>query len=232
MRLDKTKGNEAKSDSSEISNLDLDLDLDLDDEDSKEEVKEVSKPTKQRPAIVREQKSSDSSSNFVKVGIGSIAVVAVVVGIILITSNTKKEEKIPVMSSTQTLTDEVKEPVTAGSPNLQVDNNFVNSTTPVEGTILVKDLNGKAIDTDFTVRFIQTRSDYINYEKKRAVMGDGIEFYWLEAIYLDKPYKVQVSFKVFKELRPKGIIKVKLEVLTLESGSEIVSYMEVDEGAR
>ena len=58
-------------------------------------------------------------------------------------------------------------------------------------------------------------------------MSDGMELYWLEVTYHDKPYRVQVPFYVFKDLDDKGICVVNMEVLTLDGGEKVISYMQV-----
>src|SRR5690606_6135627 len=68
------------------------------------------------------------------------------------------------------------------------------------------------VDEKFVIDQIYTTIDFVSYTKKRAVTGDGIELYWLDAEYKGKPAKIQVSFKIFKELDPVGVTVVDVEV--------------------
>lgn len=69
--------------------------------------------------------------------------------------------------------------------------------------------------------------DFANYEAKRAILADGMEMYWLEIQYKNKPYRCQVPYYVFKDLETTGICVVEIEVLTLEGGEQVISYMQV-----
>ena len=57
-----------------------------------------------------------------------------------------------------------------------------------------------------TIKEIKTVTDFINFEKFRAVTDSGMEFYWLETTYKDKKYK---THKVLS-WNSKGIISFSL----------------------
>ena len=54
-----------------------------------------------------------------------------------------------------------------------------------------------------------------------------MEMYWLEIVYKDKPYRCQVPYFIFKDLDTTGICVVEIELLTLEGGEQIISFMQV-----
>ncbi len=62
---------------------------------------------------------------------------------------------------------------------------------------------------------------------KRAVIDDGMEMYWIDVTYRKKKYRLQVPFYYFKDFEEEGICRVEIEVLDLENGSQIISYMHV-----
>lgn len=90
---------------------------------------------------------------------------------------------------------------------------YVKNYSPVEKDTFVSDLNGKKVKENFEIASIETITDFISYTKKRAVTADGIELYWLDAKYKGKKAKVQVPFKIFKELDPVGVTVVDVEVV-------------------
>lgn len=118
--------------------------------------------------------------------------------------------------------------VNVGVPNFNTNTNMTSDTSVENYNNFVKSVDGKDVEVDYTVSRIDTVSDFVNYTKHRGVTGTGIELYWLEATYLDRPYVIQVPFSVFKELGDTGIVPVQVEVLYLKDGSKIISYMEID----
>ena len=106
-------------------------------------------------------------------------------------------------------------------------NDNTTSATVYSSTDTLKDLNGVDIPAVFTVKDIATVTEYVNYEKRRAVMDEGLELYWVEIVYSNKKYRTTIPFNVFRQLNNDGICKVEMEVLTLEGGEKVVSYMEV-----
>lgn len=103
-------------------------------------------------------------------------------------------------------------------------------TAPAEvykASDFIKDLNGLDVSAVYNVQNRSYVQDYVNYETRRAIIDDGMELYWLEITYNDKKYRIQCPFVYFKDLGEKGICKVEMEVLTLEGGGKIISYMQV-----
>lgn len=98
-----------------------------------------------------------------------------------------------------------------------------------EKDVMVKDLQGISVIPNYTVSKIETVVDMVNYKKHRAITDDGMELLWLDANYKGKSYRITVPFKIFKELDPEGITVVNMEVLHLENGNQIISYMNVRE---
>ena len=121
-----------------------------------------------------------------------------------------------------------------------VDRNAVNpgitdygeengSTTAVvySSSDFLKDLNGLDVSAVYNVVSRDYVYDYVNYTAKRAVIDQGMELYWLDVVYNERNYRVQVPFYYFKDLKTTGICKVQIEVLVLEGGGKIISYMNV-----
>lgn len=87
------------------------------------------------------------------------------------------------------------------------------NTTVVSSDNFVKDLNSLPVNEFYQIEEIYTTVDFISYEKKRAITDEGIELYWLEALYKGKKAKVQVPFRIFKELDEVGVTVVDVEVV-------------------
>lgn len=94
-------------------------------------------------------------------------------------------------------------------------------------TDFLKDLNGVEIPVSYNVKSTDYVCDYVNYEKRRASMDDGMELYWLELTYNGLHYRCTVPFWRYKAMNNEGICIVKMEVLTLEGGEKVISYMAV-----
>ena len=103
------------------------------------------------------------------------------------------------------------------------------STTAVvySSSDFLKDLNGLDVSAVYNVVSRDYVYDYVNYTAKRAVIDQGMELYWLDVVYNERNYRVQVPFYYFKDLKTTGICKVQIEVLVLEGGGKIISYMNV-----
>ena len=101
------------------------------------------------------------------------------------------------------------------------------TATVYSASDFIKDLNGVDVSAVYNVASRDYVFDYVNYEAKRAIMDDGMELYWLDVKYNDKDYRIQVPFLRFKDLKASGICKVQVEVLTLEGGGKIISWMQV-----
>lgn len=93
----------------------------------------------------------------------------------------------------------------------------------------IKDLNGVDVNAIYNPQSYSYVYDYVNYEKRRAIMDDGMELYWLDITYHGKKYRCTTPFYIFKSLSNEGICRVKLELLTVEGGGKIISYMRVAE---
>lgn len=105
----------------------------------------------------------------------------------------------------------------------------LTKTTPehYSSSDFLKDLNGYEIPAVYTVQNITYDVAHVNYQAKRATIDDGMEFYWLEINYNGKKYRSQCSYNMFRNLESEGICKVAVELLTLDSGQQVVSCMKV-----
>lgn len=134
-----------------------------------------------------------------------------------------------VTTTTQGVTTEheISTEVTVGLPEFDSRENGSTSATVYSANDYIKDLNGNDIPAVYNVANRSYVKDFVNYEAKRAILADGMEMYWLEMQYKNKPYRCQVPYYVFKDLETTGICVVEIEVLTLEGGEQVISYMQV-----
>ena len=122
---------------------------------------------------------------------------------------------------------EISTEVAVGLPEFDDRENGSTSATVYSANDYIKDLNGNDIPAVYNVASRSSVKDFANYEAKRAILADGMEMYWLEIQYKNKPYRCQVPYYVFKDLETTGICVVEIEVLTLEGGEQVISYMQV-----
>lgn len=133
-----------------------------------------------------------------------------------------------VKDSTGTDIDYVSDEIIPGLIDFKRNKN--NTTFPYvfDPEDFIKDLNGSPIPAIYSVKKTTYEDLFVNYESRRAILDDGMEMYWLEITYEEKQYRCQVPFSVYKAMNPKGICVVQAEVLTLEDGEIIISYMTVN----
>lgn len=117
--------------------------------------------------------------------------------------------------------------INPGLPNFEDSNNNTTTAVVYSASDYIKDLNGVDVSAVYNIKSRDYIQDFVNYEAKRAIIDDGMELYWLEVLYGSKKYRVQVPFYAFKDLDKTGICAVEIEVLTLEGGEKIISYMQI-----
>lgn len=105
--------------------------------------------------------------------------------------------------------------------------NSETTATVYSASDFIKDLNGIDVSAVYNVISRDYIYDYVNYTAKRAIIDQGMEMYWLDVVYNDRNYRMQIPFYRFKNMKESGICKVQLELLTLEGGGKIISYMQV-----
>lgn len=139
--------------------------------------------------------------------------------------------------------DENGKPIYSAENNSVVDNesidpgeaDYANSTKSetVSKTFnpddMIKDINGVDISATYNVTSRDYVYDYVSYVAKRGIIDDGMEVYWLDATYAGKKYRIQVPFYYFKDLNAQGVCRVQMEVLNIEGGGKVISYMQVVE---
>lgn len=91
----------------------------------------------------------------------------------------------------------------------------------------LKDINGVDISAVYNITSRDYVYDYVSYVAKRGIIDDGMEIYWLEADYKGRKYRIQVPFLYFKDFDEKGVCRVQIEVLNIEGGGKVISYMQV-----
>ena len=117
--------------------------------------------------------------------------------------------------------------IDVGLPDFKDSDVSTTTATVYSDSDYIKDLNGVDIPAVYNVKSRDYIKDFANYEAKRAIIDDGMEMYWLEITYNKKKCRCQVPYYVFKDLDKTGICVVEIEVLTLEGGEKIISYMQV-----
>lgn len=114
-----------------------------------------------------------------------------------------------------------------GDPSYDDSNNNTTSGKVFDENDYVKDLKGADVSAVYSVSSRNYIKTHVSYTAKRAIIDDGMEMYWLDVVYKKKKYRVQVPFYYFKDLDDEGICRVEIEVLNLEGGGQIISYMQV-----
>lgn len=117
--------------------------------------------------------------------------------------------------------------IVPGSTNYSENDNNQTTKEVYSSTDFIKDLNGVDIPAVYKVKDYNYVDDYVNYEKRRANMDSGMDLYWLDVRYNGRKYRCTVPFWRYKAMKQEGICKVRLEVLTLEGGEKVISYMNV-----
>lgn len=117
--------------------------------------------------------------------------------------------------------------ISVGLPEFDPRENGSTSAIVYSATDYIKDLYGADIPAVYNVANRTYIRDFVNYEKKRAIIDEGMELYWLEVQYKGKAYRCQVPYLIFKDLDTTGICVVELEMLTLEGGETVISFMQV-----
>lgn len=138
-------------------------------------------------------------------------------------SNTTKQEPTATFEDDDSINpgiSDTTQDVEGSSPNQNLSDagGFTQSVT---------DLNGNELSENYVVSSREIVTDYVNYEKKRGVTSEGLELYWLDVVYKDKPYVIQVPYQTWVNLDLKGTTVVDAEVLNIDDGSQIISYMQL-----
>lgn len=144
-------------------------------------------------------------------------------------------------TSTEFVYDENGNPIYSKEDNSLVDDNAIdpgapdyNASTKNKTTSKVykdddylKDINGVDIKATYNVISRDYVYDYVSYTAKRGIIDDGMEIYWLDVKYKGKKYRIQVPFYYFKDFDEQGVCRVQMEVLNIEGGGKVISYMQV-----
>lgn len=95
------------------------------------------------------------------------------------------------------------------------------------GDGFVVSLDGQQIPADYVAKNISYVKAYVNYELHRGTVDDGMEVYWIDILYKKKKYRAQIPFYYAKDLSSEGICRVEMELIDLESGGQVITYMQV-----
>lgn len=235
----------------ELEDVETDIDDDFEDyeDDYDDHLPSNKRSTINRPSrkeepsdgkeekFIRNKNDSKDDKTVVFIVIGVVVLVLVVISVFFISSaKQKKQEQLALLQQQEeekknSLSISQSE-INPGIPNFYGVGEDQNDAYLYDPSLITKDLNGNQLPTDYVVLDSQEVTDYINFKKFRSSTGNGLEFYWLEAEYKGQPYKVQVPYSVYSKLDYSGITVVDMEVLHLEDGSKIVTYMTVREDAK
>lgn len=228
----------------DIDDSELNLNKDVEhDSDVQEETPKGKKPPRGR-AIPRGAKAKTKSNDLndkkmLYYVVGGVVAISLLGGVFMLSSNASSKKQLAEKEQQEMMEQQAeleknknKSDVSAGIPSLYGQGKTDNSSSLTSSDQILKDLNGNTVPPNYSIREQKTVTDYINYTKYRATTGDGMEFYWLEAIYKKQPYKVQVPYSIYSRLDNEGITVVDAEILVLENGGEIVSYMSVRKDAK
>ena len=91
----------------------------------------------------------------------------------------------------------------------------------------IKDFNELDVSAVYNVKNRYYKKVLANYAKRRAIIDDGMEIYWVDISYDGKKYRSQVPFYTYRGLQETGIAVMDIEILELEGGGTIISYMQV-----
>lgn len=205
------------------------IDYEDDDDDDDDDFEEKYRRNKER--------ESKKSGNKKAMIIGIVAIACVVgIGSYSYVSNKKAKEQIAqAEEQARQALESNKEDVTVGVPNMYNSSNYEGTTNEEavsSSQDFLKDLNEKPVETNYKIASIETVRDYVDYEKKRAIMDDGMEIYWLDLTYKGKKYRMQVPLSLFQSLTSeKHITLVDIELTTLDNGSQLITYMSMVKNA-
>lgn len=175
--------------------------------------------------------NADTTKIKILAGVAAVVIVAVVLLVIKLVVPGGSDDKLEIKADTEFST-----PVATQSPDdgfVQGDTDYADSKNNQPGIGLsssseyVKDLNGEEVPVNYSVQSRQYITAHVSYVAKRAVIDEGMEMYWVDVVYKKKKYRLQVPFYYFKDFEEEGICRVEIEVLELENGSQIISYMQV-----
>lgn len=236
----------------ELDDLDIDFD-DLDDDDNIDDLEDIPKTTrpiqskrsknkeKEKETKVKQKTPIDKKR---KIIIGIIAGILIMlfgfVGFLVFSGNDNDNAQASASLQTNEApkTEKPKDEkpkeeknyptdVNPGVPDIQMGSNMTQNSDTSDPKDFLKDINGNKVPKKYDVARIERATDFIDYTKRRAVTGDGVELLWLDATYKGRKYEVQVPFEVYKELDSSGITVVDVEILHTRGGGTIVSYMNV-----
>ena len=96
--------------------------------------------------------------------------------------------------------------VNPGLPNMNVNTNMTSDTPVTDYKDFVSSIDGKQQDVNYEVSRIETAIDFVNYTKRRGVTGTGVELYWLEADYKNRPYVFKFHLKYLRNLMKQELL--------------------------
>lgn len=197
------------------------------------------KPIPKKEDEDTEQDERDGTSTGTKKAmiIGACAVIGIIIAFIVVPKIFNNKDKIPVEEPVAVVS-ESPTPLESATPNpddgFRVgDTNYKdskkNTTTAryFDANDFVKDLEGNDVKAVYSYKDRTYIKDHVAYTAKRGIIDDGMEIYWIDVVYKKKKYRVQVPFYYFKDFDDTGICRVEIELLTLDNGSQIISYMQV-----
>lgn len=184
---------------------------------------------------VQRQKQKNSNNKVIIIGLVALTCVVGIGSYTYFSNQQTKRQLLEAEEANRKLMEQqTTETMSVGVPNMYNTNysGTVNNESVSNSQDFLKDLNEKPIDIHYKISSIETVRDYADYEKKRAIMDDGMEIYWLDLTYKGKKYRMQVPLAQFIALESeKHIALVDIELTTLEDGNQLITYMSIVKNA-
>lgn len=191
-----------------------------------------------------QEDGADSDANAKRLGvIAAVAIVVIILAFWLLPRLGNRQENPPVekppmedqtteASSEENQIDTEESQTTEAENFITGDPSYDTETNQTTDHLdsaddFVKNLQGESVPVNYIVKTREYVKTHVNYVAKRAVIDDGMEMYWVDIIYKQKKYRAQVPYYYFKDLEEEGICRVEMEVLNLENGGQIISYMQI-----
>lgn len=211
-KKEKTTNKEEKVQEDLTSQVDMDDDHWDDEEDEEEE----------RESMDDGDDQYEESTPFFKTGKGValIAGVVVVIAIVLFLVFGKKESPPPIAPSEPVEQIDPREVVRGelykkGIGKDAIDEKNIYEQGPIESNDFRKDFLNNDVPENYVLPIdIVAVNDSVSYTKHRTMTDDGMDMYWVDAIYKSKNTRFTVPYYIWQTLAPQGVMDVIVEVVT------------------
>ncbi|MFF2798080.1 DUF3149 domain-containing protein [Lysinibacillus xylanilyticus] len=163
-------------------------------------------------------------------GMAAIAVVILVIGIAAYFMFFKKDAPPPAPTSQEPA--EAIDPTSALKDDLYkkgIGKEAIDEKNIYEqGSIESGDFRKDFVNTDSPENYalpikIAAVNDSVSYTKHRTMTDDGMDMYWVDAMYKSKKTRFTVPYYIWQTLAPQGVMDVITEVVTDAEGKTFVT---------